>query len=494
MSKQDTNVALHAASSEELSQKIVELAIAEIGGSHGALFLWDKSQNGLVLAHHFVEGLVVTIPNQVVRAGASKAGVAMWVFNNNAPYLCADTSSDPHYTRYLLEVGTIAAVPIRYQKNVLGVLTVSNLMPGSLTQDHLESLSAIAAESAKFLRRSQLDERLRETTGRPFLIKGLSDQWLEVERRIEQASPTDAPILIRGESGTGKDLVANAVHFNSDRSDQPIVTVNCAAIPEALLESILFGHVKGAFTGATNDKRGEFQKADGGTLFLDEVGELPLMLQAKVLRAVEHGEIQVVGSDAPPLQVDVRLVCATNRDLETMAKRGEFRDDLYYRLSVMTMELPPLREYKDVLHVLSHVFLTQAADRHGRDTPKISQTAMEALKRYEYPGNVRELKNALEHATIMCKSDEITASDLPRAFQPSDRIVEKTPAKNDQPQTLKELREIWLDPMERKYLKQLLEETKGNVREAARRAGVNPVTFYRLLKKRRIRVERAVTE
>ena len=492
----DVNVILHAANAAELPQKLVELVMAQTNSTHGALFLWDSQQKGLVLTHHRVEGLEVTVPNEVVRPGARKAGVAMWVFNNNKPYISQNTDSDPHYTRYLVEVGAIAAVPIRYQKHVIGVLTVSNLEKQSLSPGTEEAMLSIATDSAKFLRRLQMDERLRARTGRPFLIKGLSESWLEVERRIEQASPTTAPVLIRGESGTGKDLVANAIHFNSNRSEKPLITVNCAAIPEALLESILFGHVKGAFTGASNDKIGEFQKADGGTLFLDEVGELPLMLQAKVLRAVEHGEVQIVGSNDRPITVDVRLVCATNRDLDAMSKRGDFRADLYYRLSVMTMELPPLREYKDVLRVLSQVFLAQAATSHGRQAPKISSAAMALLQTYSYPGNVRELKNALEHATIMCRTEEIQPADLPKSFQVESKNSELKsipPVNAETNETLVELREAWLAPRERNYLTELLRKTKGNVREAARRAGVNPVTFYRLLKKRDIQLERSVS-
>ena len=214
---------------------------------------------------------------------------------------------------------------------------------------------------------------------------------------------------MRGESGTGKDLVARAIHMSSRRADRPYVTVNCAAIPETLLESILFGHVRGAFTGASFEKIGEFQKADGGTLFLDEVGELPVMLQAKVLRAVEQGEVQPLGSNAPPERVDVRLICATNRPLEQMVADRTFRDDLFYRLSVMSLELPPLRRYKENLEVTASVFLELAAARLGKRAPRIGAAAMALLRDYDYPGNVRELRNAIEHAVILCTSDELAA-------------------------------------------------------------------------------------
>lgn len=471
----------------------MELALERTAASHGALFLWDDKAGGLALAHHVVEGLTVTMPNRVVTPETGRAGIAAWVFEHDQPYLCADTHDDPKYTRYLVEVRSIAAAPIRYQQRPIGVITVSSRTPRTLTRDDVDALVSLATSSAPFLRRVQLDRQSRELTGRPFLIKGLSPAWLEVERRIELASPTNAPVLIRGESGTGKDLAARAVHFNSRRATGPFVTVNCAAIPDTMLESILFGHVRGAFTGASFDKIGEFQKADRGTLFLDEVGELPVMLQAKVLRAVEQGEVQPLGSNAPPERVDVRLICATNRDLEAMARDGTFRDDLYYRLSVMTMELPPLRSYKDNLEVLAHVFLEQAAERHGKPAPRIAPEAVALLERYDYPGNVRELKNAIEHAVIMCTGEAIGPAELPRPFRDAAAPAAQ-PARpaGKARRNLRELRETWLAPLEREYLIDLLESTGGNVRQAASEAGVNPVTFYRLLRKRGVQIKRSV--
>jgi len=480
---------LHGAPPGHLSQTILGLALEAGDATIGALFLWDKKTGGLVLAHQVVDGLTVTMPNTVLRPGSDKPGLALWVFEKNESYSCADTSRDPHYTRYLLEVGSMVAVPIRYQRKPIGVLTVSARERAKFRDAHATSIEEIAKASAKYIRRAQLDDLVRARTGRPFLIKGLSEAWLQVEKRIEQASPTNAPVLIRGESGTGKDLVANAIHFNSKRTDRPLVTVNCAAIPDTLLESTLFGHVKGAFTGASFQKTGEFQKADGGTLFLDEVGELPLMLQAKVLRAVEQGEVQPLGSNKEPEQVDVRLICATNRDLEHMAGRGDFREDLFYRLSVLTLELPPLRSYKDNLELLAHVFLQQAAEKHGITLPRFTPSAVACLLAYDYPGNVRQLKNAIEHATIVCGGDEICDDDLPPGFS---RAPESAVAPPSTPGTLRALREEWLAPLEREYLVKLLTECGGNVRRAAERAGVNTVTLYRLLKKRGVELERQV--
>jgi DNA-binding NtrC family response regulator len=480
---------LHAAPQGTVEAELVAIALEHTGAEHGALFVWDKDAGGLALVHHVVGGVTVTLPKVVTRD--TRAGIALHVFDAGEPYLSRDTSRDALYTRYLVDVGAIAGAPIRYQKRAIGVLTVSTREPRALDDKALRALTAIADVAAPLLRRAQVDKLSRAATGRPLLIKGLSPAWLEVERRIELAAPTNAPILIRGESGTGKDLTARAIHWNSRRADKPYVTVNCAAIPETLLESILFGHVKGAFTGASFHKVGEFQKADGGTLFLDEVGELPVMLQAKVLRAVEQGEVQPLGSNAPPDRVDVRLICATNRDLEEMAKTGAFRDDLYYRLSVMTIELPPLRSYKDNLEVLATVFLEQAASSHGKPAPRIGPAVLARLAAYDFPGNVRELKNTIEHAIILCTGDELRPEDLPRPLQAT--ATPQRAARTSQP-TLKQAREKWLEPLERQYLTDLLARHSGNVKTAARAAGINAVTLYRLLRRRGLHLGRVVKQ
>jgi len=483
---------LHAARPGTIEAELVAIALEATGAEHGALFVWDKEAEGLALVHHVVNGVTVTLPRVVKhekQSSSGKAGIALHVFDEDVPYLCPDTSRDPRYTRYLIDVGAIAATPIQYQRRPIGVLTVSAIKPRGLDDKALRALTAIAEVAAPLLRRVQVDKLSRAATGRPLMIKGLSPAWHEVERKLELAAPTNAPILIRGESGTGKDLVARAIHWNSRRADKPYVVVNCAAIPETLLESILFGHVKGAFTGAAFHKVGEFQKANGGTLFLDEVGELPVMLQAKVLRAVEQGEVQPLGSNDPPDRVDVRLICATNRDLEEMAKTGAFRDDLFYRLSVMTLDLPPLRSYKDNLETLANVFLEQSAGSHGKRAPRLGTAVLARLSAYDFPGNVRELKNTIEHAVILCTGDELQPEDLPRPLLSS---ASSKPAKPAPQQTLAAARETWLEPLERQYLTDLLAKHGGNVKTAARAAGINTVTLYRLLKRRGLQLGRTV--
>ncbi|MCA9592268.1 MAG: sigma-54-dependent Fis family transcriptional regulator [Myxococcales bacterium] len=487
----DADEILHAAEIESLERRIMDMALERTGANNGAIFLWDKKNKGLEITFHIVDGVVVNIPGVVLRPrrDGRPNGIALTAFEQNEAYLSNDTRADANYAHYFQEVLSIAAVPIPYQGKPIGVITASSRKTGAFTEAHVAELSALAQSSAKFLRRAQLYRASAELSGRPFLIKGLSPAWLRVEQQIERVSPTDAPVLIHGESGTGKELTAHAIHFNSRRASGPFVAVNCAAIPETLLESVLFGHVKGAFTGASFNKVGEFEKADGGTLFLDELGELPLMLQPKVLRAMESGEVQPLGSNKPPRRVDVRVVCATNRDLPAMVRDGQFRDDLYYRLSVVTLELPPLRSYKDNLDILAQVFVQQAAERHKKPTPRISAACSAVLHAYDFPGNVRELKNSIEHAVIMATGDEIRPEDLPRSFT----ATRPAPKRQKQREaTLAELRESWLAPLETRYLTDLLATCDGNVRAAAERAGVNTVTMYRLLKKRGLTLKRRV--
>ncbi len=482
MTSRNDDVSLHAASMEELERRVMELALERTSAKSGAIVLWDGKRRGLALGFHVVDGVVVTLPDALVTAprDGRPAGIALHVFDTNQSRLVHEAPLDPHYAPYFLDVHSIAAVPIVYGRRAIGVLTVSAREPHAFSADDIGELEALAGSAAKFLRRAQLYRASRKS-GRPFLIKGLSPEWLEVERRLEHVAVTNAPVLVGGESGTGKELVAHAIHFNSRRAAAPFVTVNCAAIPEPMLESLLFGHVRGAFTGATFDKIGELKKADGGTLFLDELGELPMTLQPKLLRALESGEIQPLGSNRPPERVDVRVVCATNRDLSRLVRDGKFRDDLYYRVGVMTLELPPLRSYKQQIEVLAHVFRELACDRHDKVVSLVSPDALAALARYDFPGNVRELRNAIEHGVILAEDTTIEARHLPRTIAaPAPRAKKKAPA----PPTLAALRDKWLAPLEARYLNELLVETHGSVAAASRRAGVDTVTLYRLLRRR----------
>ncbi|MCY1268961.1 Transcriptional regulatory protein ZraR [compost metagenome] len=242
-------------------------------------------------------------------------------------------------------------------------------------------------------------------------IIGSCPPMLELYSKIRKVSPTDSTVLIQGESGTGKELVARALHNLSRRAKAPLISVNCAAIPETLIESELFGHEKGAFTGATAGRAGLVEAADGGTLFLDEIGELPLEAQARLLRVLQEGEIRRVGS-VQSQKVDVRLIAATHRDLKTLAKTGQFREDLYYRLHVISLKLPALRERGNDVLEIARAFLTRQCAQMGREGLRFAADAEQAIRHYSWPGNVRELENAIERAVILCESPDISADLL----------------------------------------------------------------------------------
>lgn len=479
----------HGAAEEHTERVVLEAAMERTGARYGALFVWDDPQKALRLDFHVVDGVVMTVPGLLLqhRTDGRPDGIALWVFRENRAYRSDDTAHDPHYAKYLVDVRSIVAVPIVYQRRPIGVLSVSSAEPRAFSEGTEATLAAVAASAAKFLRRAQMYRAGAGGRKRPFLLQGLSPEWLWVEHQIEQVAATDIPVLIQGESGTGKELVAHSIHFNSPRSEAPFVSVNCAAIPEPLLESMLFGHVKGAFTGATFTKLGEMEKANGGTLFLDEVGDLAPALQAKLLRVLEAREILPVGSNAAPKPIDVRLICATHRDLPSMVRAGTFRDDLYYRVGVVTLELPALRTYKNNLEVIAETFLRRAAQDLGRPGLRLSADAVAAIEAHDFPGNLRELRNCMEHAAAMTTKEEIGVDDLPGPLR---RRAPDAPPRVRGEKTLLELREEWLAPLERRYLLELLSDCRGNVREAARRAGVNGVTMYRLLKRRGLVMER----
>jgi two-component system NtrC family response regulator len=261
----------------------------------------------------------------------------------------------------------------------------------------------------------ELREALRERHRIEGII-GESGQMLDVLSLVRRVAPSEATVLIRGESGTGKELIARAIHFASPRASGPLVKVNCAALPETLLESELFGHEKGAFTGAVTSRQGRFELANGGTLFLDEIGDLPLHLQAKLLRVLQEREYEKVGSSRP-VRVDVRILAASHRPLEALIKAGELREDLYYRLNVVTILIPPLRERRSDLAPLIDHFLRLFAEKNGKTIRGLTHEARDILLRYDYPGNVRELENLIERAVVLTRDDVIGSGDLPLTVQ-----------------------------------------------------------------------------
>jgi two-component system response regulator HydG len=289
-------------------------------------------------------------------------------------------------------------------------------------------------------------------------------------------APTEATVLITGESGTGKELIARAIHLNSARKTKQLVTINCAALSETLLESELFGHEKGAFTGADKRRDGRFMQADKGTIFLDEIGEISMPMQAKLLRAVQEREIQRVGSDTVQ-SVDVRILAATNRDLKAEVEAGRFREDLYYRLHVMALRLPALRERQDDVPLLANFFLERFAEKNRKDVKGFTPLAMDMLIHHAWPGNVRELENTIERAIILCMGEYVTEKELPAALLKN--YEQEAPAENDHGQ----LGGQPLEDVQKQAILATLEQTGGNKSEAAKILDITRTTLNNKLKK-----------
>jgi DNA-binding NtrC family response regulator len=334
-----------------------------------------------------------------------------------------------------------------------------------------------------------LRDQLQGALGFENLI-GRSPAMMKVFELVRKAARSDANILVLGESGTGKELIARAIHANSPRATQAFVPVDCASLPEQLLESELFGHEKGAFTGAVKSKRGLMEVADRGTLFLDEIGELPLPLQAKLLRVLQERQLRHVGGTAQ-IDVDVRVVSATNRDLREAAAKGQFREELYYRVNVIAIALPPLRERAGDLKLLAHAFLKRYG---GERVTGFDDAALQALEAYGWPGNVRELQNVIERACALADGNRITRVDLPDYLLHGAGMRAPTAGASGGPSLpdsgnmpLKDAKEKWMQVLEASYLRGLLERHAGNVSAAAKMAGIDRKTFHRLINKYQIR-------
>jgi len=338
----------------------------------------------------------------------------------------------------------------------------------------------LAMEKAMDHSRLKEENRLlRESLGSRFdrqNIIGRSTAMAKILETVAQVAPSEATVLITGDSGTGKELIAGAIHFNSPRKDGPFVKVNCAAITETLLESELFGYEKGAFTGAHRLKEGRFRQADGGSLFLDEVSEMSMGMQVKLLRALQEREITRVGGEEV-VKVDVRVIAATNKDLIQEIESERFREDLYYRLNVVTLNVPLLRERKDDIPLLAQHFLGTFAEKNRKQIKGFSPQAMDQLVKYDWPGNVRELMNAVERAVVLSRSEYLDEQDLPLVIKDALSGEEKIPSRYAVPADLP------LEDVEKATILKTLESTDGNKSEAARRLGITRKTLHKKLKK-----------
>jgi Nif-specific regulatory protein len=409
-------------------------------------------------------------------------GITGMVVQSGKEVVVADIKKDPRFlgktksrTHAKGERIAFFCVPIILEGKTIGALSVDRKASRNDDFDAnvrlLEVIATMVAQAVKLNKlvesdRMQLrneNERLRRELKTRFNIHnmiGNSNAMQEVYSLIEQVANSNATVLVRGESGTGKDLVAHAVHYNSLRSGKPFIKINCTALPETLLESELFGHEKGAFTGATNRKPGRFELANGGTLFLDEIGDFSLNLQVKLLRVIQFKEFERVGGHET-IKANVRIVVATNKDLEKEIKEGLFREDLFYRINVFPIFLPPMRDRKNDVMLLADFFLEKSASENGKNISRISTPAIQMLTSYHWPGNVRELENCMERAVLLCNDDVIRSEHLP----PSLQMIKNTDSQN---RSLSET----VANVEKELITDALKETGGHQRKTAEKLGV----------------------
>jgi len=403
------------------------------------------------------------------------------VIDSKRPLIVSDALHDEQWrgsqSVMNLKLCSVMCAPLMAQGELLGILYVGNDNVVNLFEERsLDVLTIFAGQASLILQNALLLDSLQTDfanlkqkfeANRFGDIIGSCSTMLEVFRTVEKVANTDISVLITGETGTGKELIARALHDRSPRANRPFVVVNCGAIPENLIESELFGHVRGAFTGAVTTRQGKFQAADTGTLFLDEVGELPLALQVKLLRALQEKTVLKVG-DTKPERVDIRVVAATNRDLEAEMRSGNFREDLFYRLNVINVHLPALRERGDDILVLAKYLLHKYAAELGGKVKGFTPNALIAIRKYDWPGNVRQLENRIKKAIVMCDKTLIGVEDLdmlPEAVAP---IKTLTQARED---------------FQRRYILEVLERNNGNRTKTARDLGVDPRTIFRYLER-----------
>jgi two-component system response regulator AtoC len=355
-------------------------------------------------------------------------------------------------------------------------------IPKPFSADQLRLVIERALTQRRLLEENRrLREQLTETY-RFENIVGRSRPMAQVFDLIKKVAASEANILVVGESGTGKELIARCIHANSHRAARAFVPVDCASLPEHLLESELFGHEKGAFTGAIATRRGLFEEANGGTSFLDEVGDIPLPLQAKLLRVLQERQVRRVGGNRF-IDVDVRVISATHQNLAEMLQEGKFREDLYYRLNVISLPLPPLRERPGDIPILAYHFLRKYVAQSGKEVKGISPETLELLEAYPWAGNVRELQNVIERAVVLAEGEMINPVELPASL----RLPQKAPAALVADHlSLKKAKRQWLEAFEREYLVALLKKHQGNISQAAKTAGVDRKTIHRLIKRYRI--------
>lgn len=462
---------------EDLQGRVLEMIFEVLPVERGAILLAGQNPEEFVSGTYREKGsergepfrISRTIAKQVLREGVA-------IMGND---VLASQDFQPTESIVASKIRSLLCVPLMVFGATLGVIYADTTHPGAhIDEHHLHLLTAIASIAAVALEHARYvewlegeNQRLQDEINIEHDMVGESPVMRDVYQFIGKVAATDSTVFIRGESGTGKELVARAIHRNSKRANRTFAAINCAALTEALLESELFGHEKGSFTGAIEQKKGKIEVADGGTVFLDEIGELAPPLQAKLLRVLQHREFERVGGTRP-IKVDIRLIAATNRNVEEAIKTGAFRQDLYYRLNVVSLTAPALRDRREDIPLLATYFVQKYSREANRPVAGISPEAHALLRHYDWPGNVRELENALERAVVLGSSDHIRPEDLPEA------LVER----NAPPQASLLRYHDAVNSVKRQLIIKAVEQAGGNFTEAARRLDLHPNYLHRLIR------------
>jgi Nif-specific regulatory protein len=471
---------------ESLQRQLLELIFEVVPADSGAILLIE---DGNVEEFSSIFGLDrQSGPNRAVRVSRT---ITDRVLRDGVSILSNDVQESVDFNAadslIASKIQALLCVPLMLFEKAVGVIYLYTSNPQTcFDKDQLQLVTAIAGLAAVALENARHVEwlesenrRLQEDIQVEHNMIGESQRMRDVYQFIARVAPTSSTVLIWGESGTGKELAARAIHLNSPRKNKPFVAVNCAALTETLLESELFGHEKGAFTGAVAQKKGKLEIADGGTLFLDEVGEMPQPLQAKLLRVLQEREFERVGGTRT-LKVDIRLVAATNKDLEEAIRQGTFRQDLYYRLNVVALSMPPLRERREDISLLASYFVQKYSDKCNRRVRGISSEARAHLTSYDWPGNVRELENAIERAVVLGTTEAILPEDLPEAA-----LERATPTSGAGVANYHDA----VTEAKKQLILKAVEQAGGNYTEAAKLLGVHPNYLHRLIRNMNLRTE-----
>jgi Nif-specific regulatory protein len=466
---------------DELQKTLLELLFEVVPAERGAILLSQGNdlEDAAVFGLDRARG-----PDEAIKVSRT---IAQRVLREKSSLLISGSPVQPDLSSDSLNQsppGSLMCIPLIMHDRALGVIYLDTNAPDvHFDQDHLQLVTAIAAITAVAIENARHIEWLQSENERllaDFNIEhnmvGESPAMKHVYQFISKVAPTDSTVLISGESGTGKELAARAIHQNSKRAKLPFMAVNCAALAETLLESELFGHEKGAFTGAISMKKGRLEFADGGTVFLDEIGELSPALQVKLLRVLQEREFERVGG-TKTIRVDIRLIAATNKDLEQAIAEGTFRQDLFYRLNVVELAMPPLRQRPEDITLLANYFASKHGEKCNRKIFGVSPEAQSRLQSYEWPGNVRELENAIERAVVLGTTDHILAEDLPEATSESEASGTRSTARYHEAVT----------QTKKHIILTAMDQAKGNYTEAAKLLGVHPNYLHRLIRNLNLR-------